>query len=202
MPADFAIAIVGSGPAGLSAAARAAKEGKSHVLLERSTHTNDTIFKYQKHKHVMATPEFLPLRSDLDFKAESREEVHRELDQRRRDRQGQYPHGRGSDLDQGPEGQFRSSAWANGETITAEYVVLSIGVQGNLRPPHASRARPRPPSCQYQLDDPDEYKGEEIIVIGTGDAGIENALALCNNNNVSIINRVADFPTPSRPTPR
>ena len=73
--ADFAIAIVGSGPAGLSAAARAAQEGQTHVLLERTTHVNDTIFKYQKRKHVMATPEFLPLRSDLGFKESPREEV-------------------------------------------------------------------------------------------------------------------------------
>jgi cGMP-dependent protein kinase 2 len=72
---DYMIAIVGSGPAGMSAAARAAKEGKTHVLLERAPHLNDTIFKYQKRKHVMATPEVLPLRSDLAFKEESREEV-------------------------------------------------------------------------------------------------------------------------------
>ena len=47
MTNDFMVAIVGSGPAGLSAAARAAKLGKSHILLERAPHPNDTIFKYQ-----------------------------------------------------------------------------------------------------------------------------------------------------------
>src|ERR1700722_9435392 len=72
---DFKVAIVGSGPAGLSAATHAAKLGVTHVLFERTTHLNDTIFKYQKRKHVMATPEVLPLRSDLDFKEESREEI-------------------------------------------------------------------------------------------------------------------------------
>ena len=66
------------------------------------------------------------------------------------------------------------------------------GVQGNLRQLAIPGAEL--PFVQYQLDDPDEYKGEEIIVIGTGDAGIENALALSANNNVSVINRVADFP--------
>src|SRR5438552_5116358 len=73
--AVFKIAIVGSGPAGLSAAAHAARNGMSHVLLERAPHINDTIFKYQKRKHVMATPEFLPLRSDLEFREGAREEV-------------------------------------------------------------------------------------------------------------------------------
>ena len=71
--AVFKIAIVGSGPAGLSAAAHAARLDVSHVLLERAPHRNDTIFKFQKRKHVMATPTFLPLRSELEFQEGSRE---------------------------------------------------------------------------------------------------------------------------------
>ena len=69
------IAIVGSGPAGLSAAARAAQLGLSHILLEKTDHLSDTIFKYQKGKHVMATPSQLVLRSDCDFEAGKREAV-------------------------------------------------------------------------------------------------------------------------------
>ena len=191
MSAEFAIAIVGSGPAGLSAAARAAKEGKSHILLERTGHLTDTIFKYQKRKHVMATPEFLPLRSDLGFKEASREEV---IDTWTTGVQGASANIRlGAEVIsiKGQRGNFQLGL-AGGETITAEHVILSIGVQGNLRKltlPGADL-----PFVQYQLDDPDEYRGEEIIVIGTGDAGLENALALSANNNVTIINRVADYP--------
>src|ERR1700742_96893 len=69
------IAIVGSGPAGLSAAGRAAQLGLSHVLLEKTDHLSDTIYKYQKGKHVMATPSQLLLRSDLEFDAGKREAV-------------------------------------------------------------------------------------------------------------------------------
>ena len=191
MSVDFAIAIVGSGPAGLSAAARAAKEGKSHILLERTSHLTDTIFKYQKRKHVMATPEFLPLRSDLGFKESSREEV---IETWTTGVEGAAANIRlGAEVVsiKGQRGNFELGL-AGGEAITAEHVVLSIGVQGNLRKlglPGSEAA-----FVQYQLDDPDEYHGEEIIVIGTGDAGIENALALSANNNVTIINRVADYP--------
>ena len=71
----YRIAIVGSGPAGLSAAAHAARLGISHVLLEKTDHLSDTIFKYQKGKHVMATPSNLVLRSDLDFEAGKREAI-------------------------------------------------------------------------------------------------------------------------------
>ena len=65
----FQIAIIGSGPAGLSAAAHAAELGVSHVLLEAEPHVSNTIYKYQKGKHVMAEPQILPLRSPLTFAA-------------------------------------------------------------------------------------------------------------------------------------
>ena len=74
-PARFQVAIVGSGPAGLSAAAHAAAKGMSHVLIEKTDHLSDTIFKYQKGKHVMATPSNLVLRSDCDFDAGKRETI-------------------------------------------------------------------------------------------------------------------------------
>ncbi len=69
------IAIIGSGPAGLSAAARAAEQGVSHVLLEASPAHADTIQKYQKGKHVMAEPGILPLRSPMSFAEGTREEI-------------------------------------------------------------------------------------------------------------------------------
>src|SRR6476620_2403510 len=69
------VAIVGSGPAGLSAAAHAAAKGMNHVLLEKTDHLSDTIYKYQKCKHVMATPAHLVLRADLDFDAGKREAI-------------------------------------------------------------------------------------------------------------------------------
>ena len=65
--AEFDIVIVGSGPAGLSAASRAQSRGNRYVLLEAEDHASDTIYKYQKGKHVMAEPGFLPLRSGMKF---------------------------------------------------------------------------------------------------------------------------------------
>ena len=64
--------IVGAGPAGLSAAARAEARGVSYVLLERSDHPADTVFCYQKGKPVMAEPSLIPLRSDVGFEAGDR----------------------------------------------------------------------------------------------------------------------------------
>src|SRR5580765_2413440 len=75
MAQAYQIAIVGSGPAGLSAAAHAAELGVAHVLLEAEGKLSNTIQKYQKGKHVMAEPQILPLRSPLSFQAGKREAV-------------------------------------------------------------------------------------------------------------------------------
>src|SRR5665213_1533933 len=71
----FRTVIVGSGPAGLSAAAHAAASGLSHLLIEKTDHLSDTIFRYQRGKHVMATPSQLLLRADCGFAPGKREAV-------------------------------------------------------------------------------------------------------------------------------
>ncbi len=188
------VAIVGSGPAGLSAAAHAAAKGMSHILLEKTDHLSDTIFKYQKGKHVMATPAHLVLRSDLGFDAGKREAVLETWD--RQVAEGKVEVMLDADVTaiEGAAGDFTLTL-KRGATVKAKAVVLAIGTQGNpnlLRMPGADL-----PHVQYQLDDPTEYIDEHITVIGSGDAGIENALGLAadpaQGNVVTILNRGTDF---------
>ncbi len=188
------VAIVGSGPAGLSAAARAAGKGMSHVLLEKTDHLSDTIYKYQKGKHVMATPAHLVLRADLDFDAGKREVI---LDTwNRQIADGKINVMREAEVTaiDGAAGDFTLKL-KNGQAVRAKAVVLAIGTQGNpnlLRMPGGDL-----PHIQYQLDDPGEYVDEHIVVIGSGDAGIENALGLAadaaQGNVVTLLNRGTDF---------
>jgi cGMP-dependent protein kinase 2 len=190
----YRVAILGSGPAGLSAAAHAADLGLSHILLEKTDHLSDTIFRYQKGKHVMATPSQLVLRADLPFDAGTREAV---LEAWNAGAQGAGLNVRyNAEVKsvEGAQGSF-SIKLADGEVIAAETVVLAVGTQGN---PNLMRCEGgNLPHVQYQLDDPSAYMDEHITVVGGGDAGIENALgliadpALCNT--VTLLNRSADF---------
>jgi cGMP-dependent protein kinase 2 len=188
------IAIVGSGPAGLSAAARAAQLGIAHVLLEKTDHLSDTIYKYQKGKHVMATPSQLVLRSDLDFDAGKREAVLGTWERQAEQCGIQVMLNAEVKAISGEQGAFVLTL-ARGGTVEAEHVVLAIGTQGN---PNTMRCEGADlPHIQYQLDDPGEYVDEHITVVGSGDAGIENALGLAadpaQGNVVTILNRGADF---------
>ncbi|MFK7996820.1 MAG: cyclic nucleotide-binding domain-containing protein [Granulosicoccus sp.] len=197
MDRHYHTAIIGSGPAGLSAAARAAQkdreecnEAPTHILLEAFSLHAKTIQQYQKGKYVMAEPGYLNLRSDCEFEQGTREAI---LDR--------WAHG----LDEngvncrynaevtrvsGEQGNFTINI-SDGSSLTAENIVLAIGVQGNPR--KLGSPGSEHPLVQYQLDDPDEYQGENIIVVGAGDAAIENAIALAANNNVSILNRKDEF---------
>ena len=186
----FQLAIIGSGPAGLSAAAHAAGLGVSHVLLEAEPHVSNTIYKYQKGKHVMAEPQILPLRSALTFAAGKREAVLDAWNREMAAKKVNLRHGCEVAAISGCDGAFEIRT-KGGETFQAAKVVLAIGLQGNLR--KLGVPGEDLPGIQYQLDDPDEYKDETIVVVGAGDAAIENALALAASNRVVLVNRNEEF---------
>ncbi|MEQ1725266.1 MAG: cyclic nucleotide-binding domain-containing protein [Sphingopyxis sp.] len=186
------IVIVGSGPAGLSAAGRASARNLTYILLEKTDHLSDTITKYQKGKHIMATPVQLDLRSDVDFDAGKREAILG----RWGEQGGALSVAYDADVSAitGVQGDF-TVACADGRSWRGKHVLLAIGTQGNpnrLDVPGADL-----PHVQYQLNDPGEYIDEHITVVGGGDAGIENALGLASDaaqgNVVTILNRDAGF---------
>jgi len=178
----------------MSAAGRAAQLKLKHVLLEKTDHLSDTIFKYQKGKHVMATPSQLVLRSDMDFDAGKREAILGTWDEQTAGHGVNVMYQAEPVKIEGDEGNFTITL-KNGDTVLAETIVMAIGTQGNpnlMRCPGGDNKL-----VQYQLDDPGEYYDEHITVIGSGDAGIENALGLAadaaQNNVVTILNRSAEF---------
>jgi Fe-S-cluster-containing hydrogenase component 2/thioredoxin reductase len=193
----YRIAIIGAGPAGISAAARAARldtesgaAAPTHILLEGFSLPAKTIQRYQKGKHVMAEPGFLDLRSDIEFDAGSREHI---LERWQSGLQAAGVNIRfGAEVTKiaGTKGNFVIELGSGGP-VAAENVILSIGLEGNPR--KLGVEGQDLPTVQYQLDDPKEYEDERIIVVGAGDAAIENALALAEQNEVWILNRRDEF---------
>ncbi|MEM1277962.1 MAG: cyclic nucleotide-binding domain-containing protein, partial [Pseudomonadota bacterium] len=176
---------------GISAATRAAKLGLEHILLERAGNLNNTLFKFQKGKPVMATPDSLPLRAEVTFEADVREVILENWESTAKQVGVKVRLNAEVIGIDGEKGNFTVEL-ADGSSVTAETVVIAIGLQGNLRKmgvPGEENGL-----THYQLDDPKDYWDKDIVVVGAGDAAIENAIGLANNENrVTIVNRRREF---------
>jgi CRP-like cAMP-binding protein/thioredoxin reductase/ferredoxin-like protein FixX len=187
---NYDIAIIGAGPGGLSAATHAAELGVSHILLESSPKIANTIQKYQKGKHVMDEPGILPLRSPIQFVAGKREEILSVWEEGIETHKTQITYAAEVNKIEGEKGNF-TIGLTHGNPIQAKHIILGIGMQGNPRTLGVDGDGAE--FVQYQLDDPDAYHDETIVVVGAGDAAIENAIALAPNNKVYIVNRKDEF---------
>ena len=184
----YDLLVVGAGPAGLSAACHAKKEGLSVLVLERGELAN-TIFDYQKKKHVMAEPGMIPLRSDVPFEAGTRER----LLQAWQDavRTFPIPINRPEMVQEVVKREDLFHVTSGKATYQAKHVILAIGVQGN--PNRLGKPGEDLPHVTYKLTDPFIYEDLDILMVGAGDAAIEGVLALCAKNRVRVVNRNTEF---------
>lgn len=190
MTEQYKIVVIGAGPGGMSAAAHAAELDISHVLLEASPKIANTIQKYQKGKHVMAEPAILPLRSPIAFEAGKRETILEEWQQGLLQNKVNIQYNSAVVNIDGQKGDYKITL-SNGNVIQAEFIILGIGVQGNPRKLGVDGDEAE--FVQYTLDNPDDHHNETIVIVGAGDAAIENAVVLAKNNKVYIVNRRDEF---------
>ena len=190
MRKHYNIIIIGAGPSGLSAATRAAEQDADYLLLEAASAPANTIRHYQRRKLVMAEPRALPLRSPLPFSASLRENVLETWEKTIADHKINISYNT-KVIGISRTAKNLKVQLEGGESLTADNVILAIGVQGNLRKLEIPGGDS--PEVQYHLDDPDAYQNETIVVVGGGDTGVENALALTGRNQVIILNRAEDF---------
>ncbi len=188
---SYKVAIIGSGPAGLSAAARAAELGVAHIVIESAPDISNTVnFWYQKGKHVMDEPANMPLRSSAKFSEGTREEVLKAWREDIDHLKINLRFNAALKAINGEAGAFEVTL-ANGDVIKAESVVLAIGTMGNIR--KLGIPGEDHPAVAYKLDDASLLKGKKIIVVGAGDSAIEDAIALSKHNKVTVINRREGF---------
>jgi thioredoxin reductase/ferredoxin len=178
------VAIVGSGPGGLSAALSCTARGLSYVVLEKEQQIASTISRYPKGKLVMAEPydtTNLSLLPVFDSSKEQLIPIWREV----LERTGVQVH-QGESVEavtRQADGSFdvRTTIAA----YRAQRVVLSIGTRG--KPRTLQVPGENLPKVYSLLEDPDEWRGRAVLVIGGGDSACEAALALADAGAMVII---------------
>src|SRR5450432_572644 len=170
------VAIIGSGPGGLSAALTCVQRGLSYVILEKEQLIASTIARYPKGKLVMAEPydsENLSLLPVFDSSKEQLLPIWKELIERI---------GLAVKLGEAVESAKKSGDGFEIRTTVASYraqrVVLATGTRG--KPRTLQVPGENLPKVANLLDDPDDHRGKAVLVVGGGDSAVEAALALAD----------------------
>jgi thioredoxin reductase len=198
-PDVYDVAIVGCGPAGISASASAINKGLNYVALEKMTAIS-TIKAYPRGKFVQATSidiaEYGSFFMEGDTSKESLiatwEKIIAQTGVKPNEREEVVAITRTGDL-------FEVKTNAD-RTYKSRFVVLSIGVRGSPR--HLGIANETAERVAYNLIEPEEYKNKKLLVVGGGNAGAEVAQALANpdlHNQVSYSFRTPTLGPPVTP---
>ncbi len=172
------LVIVGAGPAGLAAAAKAVKEGLDILVLEASRVLN-TLENFPAGKPIYVTPKDTPCRSSLSFTDGTKETLLPEL------KSCLDFSSLPLEEDRKVEKIVKQGASFTVETKNANHeclrVVVAIGKTGNAR--QLGVPGQDLPKVFTRLIDPSEHHDQDILVVGGGDSAIEAANALAEKGN-------------------
>jgi thioredoxin reductase/Pyruvate/2-oxoacid:ferredoxin oxidoreductase delta subunit len=183
-PGAFDVAIIGAGPAGLSAALTALECGLRPVVLEQEKDLGGTVLHYPRRKLVLVQPVALPfderLRADEYAKEDLLELLQKLLSRTHLDvRFGQ----RATDVRR--EGALFCVTTAEG-ALRARFAVLALGRRGTPR--KLGVPGEELPKVMYKLIDAESYQRQRILVVGGGDSAVEAAIGLARQttNDVTL----------------
>ncbi len=176
------VAIIGAGPAGISATLAAKKHGLSYVTLEQDS-LGGTVYTFPRSKIVMTSPMNLPLHGKAKLFDTSKDElltlwqkVITENDITINENT------KVEDIVPQSDGTFRVMT-KNGESYVCNNVLLAIGRRGTPRKLNVPGEES--PKVAYRLLEPELISDEDIVVVGGGDSAIEAALLLKDQNRVT-----------------
>lgn len=184
--------IVGAGPAGISAALEAKKQGYRFAILEQGRALN-TILNFPEGKKIYAEPVNLVTHGELQLEDSTKEQL---LDQWTKAAADlEITHGADVIEVRKSDDVFEVET-AQGRSFIAARVILAIGRMGN---PRTLGIPGEDLDCVHtNLFNPGKYKQKKILVIGGGNSAVEAALALAPHNKVTLAHRGDQFPRISK----
>jgi thioredoxin reductase/NAD-dependent dihydropyrimidine dehydrogenase PreA subunit len=168
------VAIVGAGPAGLSAGFTAAALGLSYVIVEREQDLGGTVLKYPRRKMVLTEPMDIAPWGGLTKGEYEKEQLLEIFAGMVREAKLGVEFGQTVDGVHRDDGHFQLVA--SSKTYRARSVVLALGRRGTPRKlgvPGEALGK-----VMYRLSDAESYRGNKILIVGGGDSAVEAAVGL------------------------
>jgi thioredoxin reductase (NADPH) len=180
-PKRLDVLIVGAGPAGMGAALTAKSLNLTYRVIEQES-LGGCVYKYPRGKLVMTAPVDLPLVGKFHFRQTSKEAllgVWTEIMQREQLRIQTSE--RVEAIEKEDDGFVVRTTKA---AYRASTVLLAIGRRGTPR----KLAVPGEdlPKVVYRLIDPDQYIGQEVLVVGGGDSALEAAASIAEVSGTQV----------------
>jgi len=176
------VVIVGAGPAGISASLAAKEKNLKFVTLEQEDSFGGTVYHYPRNKVVMTAPVQLPIIGKMSFGEVSKEKLlefwksvvrrtslkinfFERMESLKSDRQGFVV-----------------------KTSKQEYrtrsVLLTVGRRGTPRKLGVKGEEQA--KVVYRLIDPEQYRGQHVLIVGGGDSALEAALACAGERGTTV----------------
>jgi thioredoxin reductase/Pyruvate/2-oxoacid:ferredoxin oxidoreductase delta subunit len=176
------VVIVGAGPAGISASLAAKEKKLRFVTIEQEESFGGTVYHYPRNKVVMTAPVQLPIVGKMQFGEVSKERLlefwtgvarrtrleinfFERMESVRQDRQGFVV--------KTSRQEYRTRA-----------ILLAIGRRGTPR--KLGVKGEEQPKVVYRLIDPEQYRGQHVLVVGGGDSALEAAVACAQQRDTSV----------------
>lgn len=176
------LVIVGAGPAGFAASLTAKAKQMHYVTLEQES-LGGCVFQYPRGKLVMTQPATLPLVGKVRFTQTSKEDLLRfwqsieaqaQLNVRYRERVDAIERdGQDGFVVRTPQGVYLTHS-----------VLLAIGRRGTPR--KLDVPGEDQPKVVYRLIEPEQYCGQQVLVVGGGDSALEAAIAIADVDGTQV----------------
>lgn len=166
--------IVGAGPAGFAASLAALQHKLNFVTVEQDS-LGGCVFQYPRAKLVMTSPAELPLVGKMHFKHTSKEDLLKFWieAERKTGLKVNYKE-RVETVQRLPDGTF--AVKTSKKTYQAGTVLLAIGRRGTPR--KLGVPGEELPKVVYRLLDPEQYRGQSVLIVGGGDSALEAAASI------------------------
>lgn len=189
------VVIVGSGSSGYGATLAAHEMGLSYVTLEAAAFAN-TFVTMTKGKWLFAEPVDVENRSDAWFEECTKETLLENWRATVKEK-GLRIQEQEKVLDiRGSSGNF--TVESDSDEYRCRRVLLCLGKAGNPRKLKVPGEKENAAKIHHRLLDPDDFHGEDILIVGAGDVACEAALALANDDSnrvtMSAIDQEFTFP--------